>query len=176
MVLLEKLESALKQKSRVLGDEAWFWCPVCAKKNGKLKLVVNLTSGNWHCWVCQDINGMKGLTPSSLIKKLGINSSEKFFSKSSLLANNIAKQKNISEFKLPSGLIDLTDIVNNKTYNLHALFAIGYLKNRGITKSHIESYRLKFATNGKYSNRIIIPSYSADNELNYWLARAVYNS
>lgn len=176
MVLLEKLEKLLKQKAKVNGDEAWFWCPACAKSNGKKKLVVNLESGNWHCWVCQDFNEMRGLTPNSLVKKLGIESSDKLFSRSNIFGKSPIKQKKIVEFKLPGGLIDLSDIINDNVFNLHASYAIGYLKKRGITNSHIESYSLKFSKSGKYSNRIIIPSYSSDDQLNYWLARSVYDS
>ena len=46
-----------------------------------------------------------------------------------------------------------------------------YLKNRGIESYDIERYDIGYCDKGDYAGRIIVPSYDADNKLNYFLAR-----
>ena len=49
--------------------------------------------------------------------------------------------------------------------------AMNYLKNRGIESYDIERYDIGYCHDGDYGGRIIVPSYDADNKLNYFLAR-----
>ena len=50
-----------------------------------------------------------------------------------------------------------------------------YLQNRGITKGDILRYGIGYCDGGLYSNRVIIPSYDSDGELNYFVGRNIYN-
>ena len=52
--------------------------------------------------------------------------------------------------------------------------AIVYLKNRGITLVDIIRYGMGYCEEGLYANRIIVPSYSSDGELNYFVGRDIY--
>jgi DNA primase len=49
--------------------------------------------------------------------------------------------------------------------------AINYLRERGITDEIIKDYKIGFTTTGKFFNRVIIPSYNSDGDLNYFIAR-----
>lgn len=48
-----------------------------------------------------------------------------------------------------------------------------YLKERKIGAYQINKYNLGFCQVGKYQNRIIIPSYNKDNQLNYFTTRTI---
>ena len=48
-----------------------------------------------------------------------------------------------------------------------------YLKKRGITKSDILKYNIGYCEEGRYNSRIIIPSYDANGDLNYFIARSI---
>ena len=49
-----------------------------------------------------------------------------------------------------------------------------YAKARGITKEDIIRYNIGYCKSGIYGGRIIIPSYDANNRLNYFIARSVF--
>lgn len=48
-----------------------------------------------------------------------------------------------------------------------------YLKNRNISKIDILLYKIGYCNTGKYSNRIIIPSFDQNGEVNFWSARSI---
>lgn len=48
-----------------------------------------------------------------------------------------------------------------------------YLKRREINIYQINKYNLGFCQVGRYQNRIIIPSYNKDSQLNYFTARSI---
>jgi DNA primase len=54
--------------------------------------------------------------------------------------------------------------------------ALHYLTNRGITIFDIIKYRIGYCEAGEYSGKIIIPSYDAAGQLNYFVSRAFYKS
>ncbi len=47
---------------------------------------------------------------------------------------------------------------------------------RGITDDDILKYNIGYCDDGLYSNRIIIPSYDSDGQLNFFVGRDFYNS
>ena len=49
--------------------------------------------------------------------------------------------------------------------------AFNYLRNRNIFSYDIERYNIGYCESGDYANRIIVPSYDCDNNLNYFIAR-----
>ena len=54
--------------------------------------------------------------------------------------------------------------------------ALTYLHNRGIDDSDILKYNIGYCDEGLYSNRIIIPSYDSEGQLNFFVGRDFYNS
>jgi 5S rRNA maturation endonuclease (ribonuclease M5) len=73
------------------------------------------------------------------------------------------------QVKLPDEMILFSQIdVNNPEH----LEAYNYMVlDRKISKELLLRYRIGFCTSGKYYKRIIIPSYDANGELNYFVAR-----
>ena len=54
--------------------------------------------------------------------------------------------------------------------------AAAYLKSRNITANDILRYKIGFCETGMYAGRIIIPSYDANNSLNYFTGRSFFDS
>jgi DNA primase len=153
-----------------------FDCPACSEDegmpdgDGKGNLEVNYNKGFFHCWRCGDTNRMKG-NLAVLIKRYGNDKILRDF----YLVKPEFKQKNelgeTEDMKLPESFM-LLDGCNPKHYKYND--AMLYLTKRGITSDIIKQYRIGFCNSGKYANRIIIPSYDSNNELNFFIGRAFY--
>jgi hypothetical protein len=53
---------------------------------------------------------------------------------------------------------------------------LSYLYKRGITDSDILKYNIGYCDRGVYVNRVIIPSYDSEGQLNFFVGRDFYNS
>ena len=156
-----------KGKSTSKGNRAYH-CPEC--KHHKLKLEINLEETSpyfqsYQCWVC----GFKGKKLTTLFKKIDADPDK--ISQLKLLIKTDTKQVEIIDGKkavLPKEFISL---VNPPLNSLTAKHALTYLKNRGITKEDIIKYNIGYCEFGIFSNMIIIPSYDANGNLNYYTAR-----
>lgn len=73
--------------------------------------------------------------------------------------------------KLPDEYIPLWKPDNSYVHK----HAISYLKHRGITADEILRYRIGYCTRGSYANRIILPSFDRNNNLNYFTGRLFYD-
>lgn len=167
--------------NRVLGEEGKYTsngnysyhCPIC--NHHKRKLEINLETNEkgenpWHCWTCLET---KGKTVKSLFKKLEVAPDKNNELKLILRPGTKKQQAPEEQIKLPEEYVSLVDISNlNKVVQLEARRAIQYLKKRHITKDDILKYNIGFCESGKYSGRIIIPSYDAKGKLNYFVARS----
>ena len=56
--------------------------------------------------------------------------------------------------------------------NLLARHALSYLKKRGLSVQDILSYEIGYCEKGRFANKIIIPTYNLDGELEYFIARS----
>ena len=155
--------SKIQQKYEYL-----YFCPLCS--HHKPKMAINLSIGKWHCWVCQN----KGASLFSLLKKLNA-SKNQFKQLAEILNVSYGHQEiDVQDYilSLPSEAIPLwkpsKDIIRQ-----HAL---AYLQSRDISPYDIIRYKMYYAKEGIYSNRIIIPSYDEENQLNYFVARAFFDS
>jgi DNA primase len=50
--------------------------------------------------------------------------------------------------------------------------ALSYLYHRGISRRDILKWKMGYCTKGKYKNRIVIPSFNENGDLNYFVARS----
>jgi len=153
-----------------------FDCPSCAEINGSEKSVgkgnleVNINKGVFKCWACYETNNMSG-SISRLIKRFG---SRRDFDEYVLINPNYNYDKEyvideLKELSLPDGFTPLASC-DEKLFRFSE--ASKYLSNRNITHDIIEKYNIGFTTIGEYANRIIIPSYCADGNLNFFVGRA----
>ena len=150
-----------------------FDCPACSddkgvnEGDGKGNLEINYQKDVFKCWVCKDTNDMHG-SISRLIKRYGSPQNlkdYKLFKPDSDSFNQVRKQIDV---QLPEGFKLLSDS-NSKDFKYNS--AINYLRKRGITDDIIESFNIGYTTRGKFFNRIIVPSYDSNGELNYFIAR-----
>jgi len=132
-------------KSTARGNYAYH-CPLC--NHPKPKLEINFTENEkgenpWHCWVCDKV----------IVKYVG---NEK----------NITVETKLElpkEFKLLNN-IHQSDITGRQ--------AMAYIKSRGITEEDIMKYGIGYCEKGRYANMVIIPSFDAKGNLNYFTGRS----
>jgi DNA primase len=173
------LNKALNQKARIRkGTDAVYFCPNC--KHYKRKLEINLITGKYNCWVCD----FSGTSFKTLFKKLNLSyelySSIKFDVKNkSSKSNNVDELENlfkenvnkpIDVLKLPNEYLPLCEYRDSVEYNN----ALKYLKSRNISKYDIYRYQIGYCEDGDYKQRIIIPSFDIDNNLNFFVGRSYY--
>jgi len=165
-LVLGLLESVLgKGKPDKNKKDHVFHCPICNHK--KPKLVVNVSSGQYNCWTCHPPT--KGKTPVSLFKKLGVDKARMVEMKSYFKSDRTKiEDSETTRIFLPTEFIPMTD--NDKS--LEYRHAAVYLKNRGINESDVRKYNIGYCKTGRYRNRVIIPSYDRNGQVNYFIARS----
>jgi hypothetical protein len=151
-----------------------FDCPACSyEKNilegdGKGNLEINYNLGVFKCWSCQETNGMRG----PIIKLLKKYSTPKNIRDYLLIKpdseGNVRKQHVDIELTLPEGYKKLSECTS-KDYKYD--LAVSYLRKRGVTDEIIRDFEIGYTCDGKFRDRIIIPSYDIDGKLNYFISR-----
>lgn len=169
--IISLLNEVLNQNARIRkGTEAVFFCPFCT--HYKKKLEISLESGAWHCWVCS----ARGKNFVSLLKKLKANKSQfdRLYSITKQSPQMRRKKDEVSEsvLSLPPEFHPLYNPLDSVEYQ-RALF---YVKKRGVTPDDILRYNIGYCEGGEYRQRIIIPSYDSSGILNFFIARAYYDS
>ena len=166
-LLVSLMDSVLgkgKQTSR--GNHAYH-CPFC--KHHKPKMEVNFTENKkghnpWHCWVCNT----RGKTIPNLLKKIEaydkIEEAKRLIPQGSFVEEILVK----NDLFLPKEYIPFID----KPNSLMARHALAYLKTRGVTREDMIKYHMGYCETGEYQNMVIIPSYDAIGNLNYFTARS----
>ena len=163
--------------SRVIGNtgrrlkksnEYMFWSPFIS--HHKPKLQINIQTQKWHCWV----SNQGGHNLFQLFKKLKA-SKEHFDELVELVGDKKYVKRNTNKedkkiVRLPNEFKPLW-LDGNSIIRKHAIV---YLKNRGITLVDVIRYGMGYCEEGLYANRIIVPSYSSDGELNYFVGRDIY--
>jgi len=164
--LLNLFESVLG-KSMTSGNEATFSCPYC--NHHKKKLVINVITQKWHCWVC----GVKGVGAERIFKKIGAAGKIKELHSLTGVKRKTDNSKDIQHVALP---LEFKPMVNGSVNNPEFRNAAKYLKSRGITKTDVLRYNIGFCDSGQYNGMVIIPSYNKEGILNYFVGRSYYDT
>ena len=163
-ILLDKAFGHLGKESR--SNEVLYFCPKC--NHHKPKLSINLETHFWKCWICNKSNHTAGKSIKSLFNLLKVPKAFydelKRYSKVKIADDHQYEEK----VRLPSEFLSLLKTHKNFEYN-HAMH---YLKRRGVTPLEILKYNIGYCKDGDYKNRIIIPSYDENGELNYFVSRS----
>lgn len=168
----------LKVVTEILGDnyqsndEHLFRCPYC--KHYKNKLSINVEKNVYKCWVCET----QGRDIRHLVRRFGTFTQLQEWDKltnriditefDELFAELPIRQADSQIVTLPSGFVSLS---NGKT--LSTLPALNYLKKRGIIEKDILYWKIGYCIEGGYANRIIVPSFDKNGNLNYFIARSL---
>lgn len=141
-----------------------FYCPVCKHHNPKL--IINIKTGQYNCWTCYPAT--KGRTPVSLFKKIEAPIEKLLEMKSYFQGDTTKINIEHNKVSLPEEFISLID----SQVSLEQRHALSYLNKRGITPVDIKKYNIGYCKYGRYKNRVIIPSYNKDGNINYFIARS----
>lgn len=155
-----------------VSEENLFFCPKC--KHHKKKLSVNIAKDKFKCWVCD----YRGASISRLVRRWGDQKHIEMWSrfdtriKVSSLRDAILgrKEEDIQEeqkISLPENFRSLI----RKNYTIIDKMAVNYLAKRGISQKQIIKYKIGYCPTGEYQNRIIVPSFDVDGDINYFVGR-----
>ena len=151
-------------------NEYMYWSPFVS--HHKQKLQINIQTQKWHCWV----SNVGGRTLFQLLKKVG--ASHQHFDELRELVGDSPRYKKKTDTKLKK-VVQLPNEYKplwNGDDSIVKRHALSYLYKRGITDSDILKYNIGYCDEGMYSNRIIIPSYDSDGQLNFFVGRDFYSS
>ena len=141
-------------------------CPFC--HHSKPKLEINFTEGKknpWHCWVCNK----KGTNLVTLLKQANAPEDKIAEIKKHVSYTDYKNQETrVEAVQLPKEFKPFTSITKS---DMTGRQAMAYLKRRKISKADILRYNIGYCDGGVYDKMIIIPSYSHEGTLNYFVAR-----
>ena len=153
------------------GPEILYKCPKC--NHHKSKLSINLSKNVFKCWICD----YRGRSIRRLIRSYGsytqLQKWDDIFGRQDLerfddLFMERSDKTCQDHIELPEEFISLCHSNIPKT----GLYAFKYLKSRGITKEDIVKWKIGYCFSGEYRNRIVIPSFTDDGNVNYFVARS----
>jgi hypothetical protein len=171
--------------------ELEFSCPCCVDREGsgearKYNLAVNLQKQVFQCWKCASMGEpMKG----SIVKLIRMYGNEELLEQYKDIIRSIRESElyklhfSDGDFNIDTSVVTREDLKFPDTFQLfdrnkpNHKTALKYLLDRGLTWDIIEKYKIGYTLreekqeNKKYSYRVIIPSYNAVGELNYWVGR-----
>jgi len=165
------------------GSGGWYEynCPCCADEKGQVDNKYNFAvqiseDGLWgHCWRCGYHGKLARViktygTPLDVAEykeELNAIKETQMFTLSGSTKEAIDNLLSDETLELPKGFRLIADD------DVKCLRALEYLYKRGVTDDIISKFNIGYigSYHGKYSNRIVIPSYNAYGDLNYWIAR-----
>ena len=156
------------------GNEHLYSCPYC--NHHKKKLSVNYSLNVFKCWVCDT----SGKNIYRIVRKFGTyQQRQKYleldgrldlteFDKIFDQMNEVVEQPTVD---LPSEFVSLC----NKRLPRSSKRALDYLYDRGISKQDILFWKMGYCDEGRYGGRIVIPSFNANGDCNYYVSRSYCN-
>ena len=150
------------------GGELLFKCPYC--KHHKRKLSVNVEKGVYKCWICD----ARGTKLSRIVRRFGTFNDYQAWKDISGEKTNLSDFDSIFEEKIEvkeKQIIEMPESFVSLCNHNPSKVATRYLKTRDIEKPDILKWKMGYCTKGRYKDRIIIPSFDMQGNLNYFIAR-----
>lgn len=170
--ILSLLESVLGDSEKRSRGNYRFKCPLrgCTSARKRLEIQTETDEDGhnpWKCWVC--LGG--GHTIRSLFRQANVD--PRYYQR----LNAIVNISSTSTYR-PDDIITLPTeyktFDNLKTTDFVGRRCLAYLrKKRGLSTELISKFQIGYCDSGKYTNRIIIPSFDAAGYLNYFAARSI---
>jgi len=151
-------------------------CPRCQERDGlpypdgKFNLEINTAKRMFRCWKCDEprFSGSLG----RLIRTFGSHSDYEIYKSYAGIYSDYNYDEDEKEYvqvKLPEEMIYFSQMEESNSEHIEAYTYL--VTERKICREIILKYRLGFCTTGKYANRIIVPSFDANGEVNYFVSR-----
>lgn len=155
-----------------------FDCPVCSHDikgldhgDGKGNLEINYHRFVYKCWSCAETHDTQG-SLFTLMKKYGTPRQMKQFLLYVPDEIKLADKPEYQKIRLPKEFMKFTEVSQGRRLTHQYKQAERYVRSRNITDEMINKYNIGYCESGLYENRIIIPSYDTENEINYFVARS----
>ena len=166
--LLGSIENILGKSHKRARENYAFHCPFCNHR--KPKLEINMATNEegrnpWECWVCQT----RGRTIRSLLRQLKTPREQAQEVLKYVPKGTYTEYRQLSIIELPK---EYQPLYSASTTSVVANLVKKYLYERGLTNNDFIKYSIGYATTGDYGGRVIIPSYSESNQLNFFVARS----
>ena len=150
-------------------NEYMYWSPFTS--HHKPKLQINIQTQKWHCW----ISNQGGHKLFQLFRKLNANKEQY-----DELKDIVGETKSLSSFnsKVKRKTLHLPKKFKplwNGGDNIIKRHAFSYIVKRGMSMADIIRYNIGYCSEGLYANRIIVPSYDCDGNINYFVGRDIYS-
>ena len=169
------LDSILGPSEKGSSNNMKYKCinPTCSSHDkNKKKLEIQIETdkyGNnpYNCWVCGQV---KGKTIRSLLWKMKLDK-QKFDQLSRIIVKSDRDEQDSITF---SGVLppEYKFLLDAKPTDILAKHAKIYLRNRKISELDIIKYQIGYCEDGPYAERIIIPSYDAAGNINFFVGRS----
>ena len=166
--LLGSIENILGKSHKRARDNHAFHCPFCNHHKPKLEIDMHTNEEGknfWECWVCQT----KGQTIRSLLYQLKTPKDQASEILKYLPKGSFIEYKGLSIIELPK---EYQPLYNSSPTSVIANLVKKYLYERRLTDNDFIKYRIGYCTSGDYGGRVVIPSYSESNLLNFFVARS----
>ena len=166
--LLGSIENILGKSHKRARHNHAFHCPFCNHHKPKLEIDMHTNEEGknfWECWVCQT----RGRTIRSLLYQLKTPKEQSNEILKYLPKGSYIEYKGLSIIELPK---EYQPLYSATKTSVVANLVRKYLYERGLTDNDFIKYGIGYCTSGEYGGRVIIPSYSESNSLNYFVARA----
>ena len=165
--LLGSIENILGKSHKRARDNYAFHCPFCNHRKPKLEINMGTNEEGknpWECWVCQT----RGQTIRSLLYQLKTPKEEAQNVLKYLPKGAQAQYQQLSIVELPK---EYQPLYKASDKSVIANMVKKYLYERGLTDNDFIKYSIGYTNTGDYGGRVIIPSYSESNQLNFFVAR-----
>lgn len=178
--ILEEILGPIDKHNQYSGQIS-FSCPVCSyqikgmdRLDGKGNLEVNYKMGVYKCWACAETHHTYG-NIHKLIRLYGSYQQVKKFKLLYPDDNGGVEKKKYNPVQLPKEFQAIKYASGGLKLTHHFKRAYLYLQNRNVTDEMIDRYGIGFCYEGRYQNRIVIPSYDDNGMLNYFVSRSYEN-
>jgi len=165
--LLGSIENILGKSHKRPRENYAFHCPFCNHRKPKLEINMHTTEEGknfWECWVCQT----RGQSIRSLLKQLSTPKDQAGEILKYLPKGSYIEYTGLSIVEIPKEFQPLY-LASSESYVANMVKK--YLYERGLTNNDFIKYSIGYCTTGDYGGRVVIPSYSGSNQLNFFVAR-----
>ena len=151
------------------------WCPFCKHRSkSKLKLSIQLEKGYFHCWLCDK----KGSSIDYLVSKLNANKvkqAKEIFPKNTNKTFDLFGQLEEEIEQISVNLPETFEFIAEDKYRNtpDVRDTVKYAINRGFDLHKLWMLRPGVAYCNEFRRCLILPSYDAKGNLNYYTARRI---